>query len=390
MKRYIYLLAFLALSLQLSAQIDSSGSEQKRSPFQFTFVTPIGTNGAQSYAYTNEFSINLFAGYNGGLDGFEIGGFANILRGDMDGMQAAGFLNGVLGDAQGAQFAGFANITLGEFRGGMQASGFANIINSHTTAMQIGGFANIVNGYLQGLQASGFANYAQGLEGAQIASFANMNNGNLNGVQVSGFANISTGEINGGQVSGFVNFANKINGVQIGIINYANEMNGVPIGILSFVKNGFRQIEIGGNESFYTNLSYKTGHRRFYNILSAGASIKNNQILWGFGYGIGTSFVLDEKLGLQTELISYHVNEDEIFTDRLNSLNKLNLTFSYQLSEFIQVYAGPSFNVFVSQNNYEVQSLGQSAIIPWSFFDKTYRDNVRVTMYPGFTLGIRL
>jgi len=61
--------------------------------FQFTFITPLGTNGIESENVTNNLSINLLAGYNGGLRGTEFGGFANILKGDMDGAQFAGFSN---------------------------------------------------------------------------------------------------------------------------------------------------------------------------------------------------------------------------------------------------------------------------------------------------------
>lgn len=213
----------------------------------------------------------------------------------------------------------------------------------------------------------------------------------MQGLQTSGFANFNLGSLEGAQISGFLNVAGNVNGFQIGIINYCNEIkNGVPIGLVSIVKNGFREFEIGGNESFYTTLSYRTGHRKFYNILSAGTSISNNTIIWGFGYGVGSSFDLNEKLAMNLELISFHVNEGEPFTDYLNNLNKLNLTLSYPLSNSVEAYFGPTFNVLINDNNRSIQESKTSSIVPWSFFDKTYENDTRVIVYPGFTLGIRL
>ena len=80
-------------------------------PVQVTFIYPLGTNGARSPYKTNRFSFNLLAGYNGSVNGFEVGGFANILKKDIKGFQIAGFSNIVGGKTTGFQGAGFANIT---------------------------------------------------------------------------------------------------------------------------------------------------------------------------------------------------------------------------------------------------------------------------------------
>lgn len=379
-------LYFLAIAACLSVQAQDSIK-----PFQISFITPMGTNGVDASNICNQFSINIFAGYNGSLKGVELGGFANVLKADLHGVQAAGFLNANLGQSQGGQFAGFANFSIKEFNGGIQASGFLNIVGADAKILQTAGFMNIVNGKTLGMQAAGFGNLSRGFTGAQLSGFSNFNFGEFKGLQASGFANFNTGSIKGGQISGFLNFATDVNGFQIGIINYSKTIkNGIPIGLISIVKDGYRQFEFGGNESFYSSLSYKTGHRKLYNILSAGASINNNKIFWGFGYGIGSSFQIGKKSALQIELVSYHVNEDEAFTDHLNSLNKLNLSFSYPLSKSIDFYLGPNFNVFVRKNNIVIQDDNTSQIIPWNFFDKTYSDDTRIIMYPGFILGFRI
>lgn len=407
MKKQAFIFIYiLAISLS-SAQTETVSTQEQKVPFQLSFITPMGTNGMESHKKVNQFSINILAGYAKGLEGLEVGGFANILGSNMTGLQAAGFLNANMGSARGAQFAGFTNFCLGDFKTGIQGSGFANVVASDAQIFQASGFANVIIGNNNGIQASGFTNFANGFNGAQftgfanlnissavgaqIAGFTNLNHGSITGIQIAGFANINSGDVVGSQISGFFNYAPKVTGVQIGFINYANEIeDGIPIGFLSVVKNGYRAFEVGGNESFYSSFSFKTGHRRFYNIFSLAGTVKNDQILWGWGYGVGTSFILAPKFGLQAEVVSYHVNEDEWFTDKLNMLNKVNLTFSYQVSPHLSVYAGPTFNIIVTdKKGYEIQSSELPPIAAGSVFDKTY-DRERVILYPGFTLGLRL
>lgn len=384
-------LLFSLLGLLQIAFLNAQDSVNKGiNPFQISLITPMGTNGIEATNISNQLSINIFAGYNGGVNGLELAGFANILKGDLKGLQASGFLNANMGNSQGAQFAGFSNFTKRQFNGGIQGSGFLNVVGADAQIVQAAGFLNVVNGKTTGLQMAGFSNVSRGVKGAQISGFANFNVGEFKGIQSSGFANFNAGSLKGVQISGFLNMAGNVNGFQIGIVNYCHEIeNGVPIGLVSIVKNGFREFEIGGNESLYTTLSYRTGHRKFYNIISAGTSIRNNTIIWGFGYGVGSSFKLSEKLGMNLELITYHINEDEPFSDYLNNLNKLNLTLSYPLSKTVQAYFGPTFNVLLTENETGLEESTSASIVPWSFFDKTYKDNTRIAMYPGFTLGIR-
>ena len=58
---------------QLNSQDINPGVKRKM-PFQISLITPIGTNGVNAHRIENKVSINLIAGLNGGLDGFECGG----------------------------------------------------------------------------------------------------------------------------------------------------------------------------------------------------------------------------------------------------------------------------------------------------------------------------
>ncbi len=381
----------LALTLFLAFNFWANAQTEKTAPFHISFITPLSTNGMDSWNTTNNFSINLFAGYSGGLDGLELGGFANILKNDMKGAQFAGFSNVVLGHSTGAQMAGFANYTGQSFDKGAQFAGFSNVVNASSEVIQGAGFSNTVNGKLQGVQMAGFANFARGVSGGQFAGYININTADLSGAQISGFGNVATGDVKGVQIAGFFNFAKNVKGTQIaGFFNYAETLeDGIAIGFLSYIKNGYHKVEVESNESFYAMTSYKTGTRKFYNILSLGGSLRNDVLIWGYGYGIGTTLPLSPKWDVQIEASSYHINEDEWHTDKLNLLNKLKLTASYQLSDYVSVYAGPSMNLLVSSRRDAEGNFARSAIVPWDIFDKEYDEN-RVIMYPGFTLGIRL
>ncbi|MFC2096622.1 hypothetical protein ACFLQ3_02875 [Bacteroidota bacterium] len=397
---FIYLF-LLFVGLNGYAQEDSIETH----PFQLTFVTPLGTNGIEAWNVTNNFSVNILAGYNGGLDGVELSGFAGVLKNDMKGTQLSGFGNVVLGNGNGVQLAGEFNYIKGNFTG-TQLSGFANITQSKSKAWQISSFSNVALGSLDGvqitgfanaaieeiskIQISGFANYSKGNGAGQITGFSNVNNGSLKGVQLAGFSNVNTDSLKGVQIAGFSNYTKTLRGVQIAPFNYVDSLEkGLPIGFLSFVQNGYRAFEISTSETLYGIASFKTGTRQFYNILSVGASYRDGKYLWGWGYGIGTLIPLKEEWDLGIELLSYHVNENEWFTEELNLNNKLQITASKKVSENMNVFGGLSFNVNVSETIRDNGNAFKSSITPYDIFDKTYGNDNNVKMYPGFTAGIR-
>lgn len=389
---------------------DSTEEAQQTSeiirPLHISLITPLSTNGMQSGEITNIFSLNMIAGYSGGLMGLELGGFSNVIKGETRGVQLAGFSNTGMGDIVGMQGAGFANVGLGK-ASGLQLAGFSNVVKDELRGMQgsgfhnnaadiplgaqFAGFSNVALGNVNGVQVAGFMNVAKdSLQGAQFAGFSNAAEAMPMGAQFAGFANVTKGDIHGAQVAGFMNRARKVNGAQIAPFNFADSIeSGVSIGVLSFVKHGYRALEISANETFYGNVSFKTGVEKFYNILTIGASARKNEIIWAWGYGLGTTMPVTEKMKVNIEAVSYHVNEDVWFTSRLNSLNKLNATVEYEVGDFLTVYGGPTWNVHVSQEYYVEGVPTTSSLVGWNTFDRT-KNAVNVKMYPGFTVGIRL
>ncbi len=372
LKKYLIL-----ASLFLGVAGTSMAQDSLRvSPFHLSLITPLGTNGMQSWNTTNLISLNLIAGYSGGLKGVEFGGFANALKGDMNGIQIAGFCNNTFGVANGIEMAGFWNLNKGIVNG-LMLSGFANVALDTVVGFQGSGYVNYAHG-ASGSQLSGFVNVSTGsVKGIQGTGFANVTVGDTRGVQASGFANVTTGTHKGLQASGFVNYTRRLSGVQLGFINVADTVEkGIPIGFLSFVRHGYKVIQIGGNETFFGELTFKTGVRRFYNIVSVGAAVVDGTPRWGFGYGLGTLFPVGKRFDLSLEGVSWQINDGAWYEGHMDLLNRLNLSLSYNITRTIGVYAGAAFNVRVTGNEID--------------YDHPHHWTNEVSMYPGFNAGLRI
>lgn len=371
MKKLVYLLLATTLG---TGTIQAQEEAQPVRPAQVTFIPPMSSNGLEAHKYSNRISVNIFAGYNGGVDGIELGGFANAVKNDVHGAQLAGFTNVVMGRVDGVQLSGFANTTLKEFNG-VQGAGFSNVALKGMNGAQLSGFSNFTIGETKGIQASGFVNVGVG---------------SVKGIQIAGFANVATKDITGNQISGFANYAREVKGFQIGFINVCDTISkGVPIGFLSFVRKGYRAWEIEGNESFYVNAHFKTGTRKFYNIFGVGMRPESNRYLWGVGYGVGTMMKVSEKADFNLDFMAWQINEDEAWTDELHLLTKIKAGLAYNLGARTQVYGGVSWNVLVSQYEDEQGNINGGTIAPWRVTDRQ-DGQTSVIMYPGFQLGVRI
>lgn len=336
----------LFIGLLFTAQIFAQEKEDLvmiNRPFQLSFIYPLSTNGLQAGRVSNNFSINILGGFNGGLKGVEFGGLYNVIKKDTYGAQFAGLGNVVAGTAHGAQFGGLFNIS------------------------------------------------ANGMNAVQFAGLINVSTRESNGGQVAGLVNVATGNMKGAQIGGLVNFARKLNGLQLGFVNIADTVeSGIPIGFLSIVRKGYFRIEAGATETLFGTASLKIGVSRFYNIFSVGVRPEGDQFKWAFGYGVGTKIQTKEKLSFNIDAVSYQINEGRFFRDdnNLHLLNKLSTTFGYHINSQMTLYAGVSANVIVA-NNFDSRGELRESIAPWAPFDEIY-GNTRVQIYPGLHAGIRL
>ncbi len=341
--------------------------------FQLTFVPPIGSNGREAGKYINHLSINVIAGHARGLYGAEFGGFANLAYENVYGVQFAGFMNTVGGHVKGGQFAGFSNLTRGSVEG-VQFAGFMNATKeSATNGGQFAGFMNISGGSVSFVQAAGFINLVRK---------------NMTGVQLAGFMNTTKGDVNGIQAAGFMNVAHQVKGVQLGVINVADSVAGVQIGLLSFSRHGYRRLEVWGSEALYANAAFKMGTSYFHNVFAVGYRWTGIQSYLGFGYGIGSELPLGRRLSVNLDAVAWQIGSDKNWFRQLNMLNQFRANVSFRLGKRAAIFAGPSYNVYVTDvNDTDIQKA--SLPVPsWIWYDKI-SGHTRVAMWVGMNAGIR-
>lgn len=239
-------------------------------PFQLSLFPYIGTNHRLSNHVINHLSINVFMGTALGVTGLEVGGFMNLIRADV----------------RGGQFAGFGNV-VGRNLYGIQMAGFFNKVRGNST---------------NAIQAAGWSNKTRG-DANRI-------------IQLAGFSNRTRDLRTGLQIAGFINHARHVtNSLQIGVINTAESTNSIPIGLLSFVRtNGYKRVEIGANETFPVNLTFRTGVKWFYNLLTVGAipTDANGESIWQVGYGLGTGVNLGRTGMVSLEASSHFVGNTQL------------------------------------------------------------------------------
>lgn len=367
-----FLFLFLATTISSQAQeSNEKDSSQSFSP-QLTFVYPLGTNGKESVKIPVNLSLNILFGINGGLNGAEFGVLGNVQTGKVSGAQFAGLTNINTGQTHGAQFAGIANLNIDTLTG-FQGAG---IINVNTSSMR-------------GTQLAGIANASIGdIKGGQFAGIANVGTGNVNGVQAAGIINVNADTTNGAQLAAILNYTKTLKGLQLGLINISDTVaSGVPIGLITIVAKGYRRLEVEASESLYATINFKTGTHKFYNIFSVGFR-PENQLYWGVGYGFGTWIPLSEKFALNIDASAHHINIDEWWTNQLNLLSKLKINLGWRLTDRLEMFGGPSYNIMVSQvQNPDGTSIG-STLAPYTFYDRVH-NGTHVTMWIGLNAGIR-
>jgi hypothetical protein len=346
-----------------------------RRPFQVSVLPFVGTNHILSGQVTNELSVNVIAGYSGGVDGIEVGGIANLVRGQMSGLQMAGISNFVGNGLGGLQFAGVSNHAFGR-SSGLQLAGIANTLGGTAQVSQFAGVVNLSGSHLTGMQAAGVANFSFGThQGMQLAGSFNFAN-TLHGTQISPF-----------------NVANKVErGLQLGIVNFADSSGSVPVGLFSFVRqNGYRRLELSANELLYVNATFKTGVRKFYNVFTAGFTPNDslNNWLWSYGYGVGTALSLNRRQTAQLNL-DFTLNALNVGRQRnFNQLNKLHLTYEQRLGRRFALAAGTTLNFFATRpERPEYRAVSQQTLGA-VVMDQTYRNGLHIKGWLGYSAGFR-
>jgi hypothetical protein len=337
--------------------------------FQLSLTPGLSTHGKLSSQVENTVSINVFGGYTGGTNAFEVGGLFNINKRNTKYFQAAGLFNMVGGNLYGFQAAGLHNHVLG---------------NVH--AFQVAGISNYDNGSMHGMHVGGIYNHVRDTAGGvQVAGIANYTGKKFSGVQIAGIGNIARQTMNGAQIAGIFNYAKKINGLQLGLVNIADSSNGFSIGLINIVRHGYHQLALSANEITNTNIDIKTGNKKLYSILHAGYNISNNNKVFSYGYGIGTIIQFNRTLSLQPELKARYLYTGD--WSHSNILSSLGLNLQVKLAKNIALFAAPVFNVYYSNQTAKVDDY-KFPVQPAGFPSVNISD--KVNGWVGFSAGIAL
>jgi len=336
-------------------------------PVQGSIVPGLSTNGKLNSQVINNFSFNLFGGYSGGVNGFEIGGLFNIDKKNVQFTQIAGLFNTVGGSVRGVQLAGLNNTVLDSLRGA-QIAGITNYVKNNFGGLQMSGIYNHVGGSIKGWQLAGITNFA---------------NHKTHGAQIAGIANISSRQVSGAQIAGIFNYTRKLKGVQIGLINVTDSSNGYSIGLINIVLKGYHKLSVYTNEILNFNTAFKTGSSKLYSILLAGVNADTAKLAYSFGYGFGSEFSLSRRFAFNTEITSQYLYLGS--WNYLNLQNKLSLHLTVKFGKYFSIYGGPSYSVYVSDQHTAIPGY-KTDIPPSSNFKKIFSNNV--TGWLGWTAGI--
>jgi hypothetical protein len=417
---------------------------------QIGLVPYVSTNSLLSGNTINDYSFNLLVGYSQGVNKMELGGLANIDRGNVNYIQAAGLFNAVGGDMNGIQLAGWGNITKGKSDGvvaagifnagthmhGIQMAGITNINISYpqklqyitlkeictdtVDGIQAAGISNINLGHTEGINAAGIINIAHTIDGVQAAGITNINWGvtngwsiagmanlhcdtlngnaiagmanislkNTNGIQIAGLFNYAQYTVNGMQLSSILNTAKVVNGIQLGLINISDSINGLPIGLFSFVRKGYNKLEVFGDDIMYTQLAWRMGMPHFHNIFTAGIDLTSRYDgLWSLGYGIGSTFLLSPKWQLSTDLIAQQLIQGTFENTPL--VGNLWIGAERKLTNRFTISIGPSIHTLIGFGAQQPYGQVVQTIAPYTLFEREYNNGNSLQAWVGAKISLK-
>ncbi|UII25882.1 hypothetical protein LVD15_21670 [Fulvivirga maritima] len=229
-------------------------------PLDINLVPGLGTAGLNHDERRNVIAINLFSGYSdrtlllqlSGINGnnrtlsrgLHIAGIANITGANLASIDKD-YKESLLGTVhmQGIQIGGLVNLVRGDVSGAQISSVF-NMSEKEMVGIQLAGLANYVGSFSLGAQVGALANKTQlGLSGLQLTLGKNTVGAEMSGLQVGLFNeayNIegknSTVKDRSGVQIGMINKATKLFGFQIGLFNIAQQSGGTQIGLINLYK----------------------------------------------------------------------------------------------------------------------------------------------------------
>jgi hypothetical protein len=335
-------------------------------PISLTFIPPLSTNGFEAGDVVSEVSIGIIGDYIGAVRGCQAASVFGILSAPSSGVQAAGAIA----------------VAAARFRG-VQASGAVNISAGPFELAQLAGAVNIAAGEFGGAQLAGGVNVSGNLlQGAQVAGGANVSGGLVQGAQVAGGANVAE-RFDGVQLAP-VNVAGSGSGLQLGVVNVCGELDGEAIGVVNIIGNGIFDIELAAGDAPLFGVMAKTGGRTIYGVVGFGLH-PLDPTRTGWAWGIGGR-KRSGRFEFDLDAVGWAMGRpgEPFSSSSGNVLAKLRGTAGWRLVPGFAVFAGPTVNVWISDDGQRFEGLHDFA-----FYDNESA-GTRVIVWPGFTAGLRL
>ncbi len=276
-------------------------------------------------------------------------------------------------------FLGVSSVTLGrETR--YVSIGAAGSLTRNLYGMSADGAVGIVTRHVEGVQIAGAVAYAGSVHGAQIAGAVNVTSTYLRGVQIAGAVNVADGDVDGAQL-GTVNVATgHVRGLQLGVINVADESD-APIGVFNIIKHGRHHLDVWGSEIGLVMGGVELGGKYTHGIVGVGARPGPEGTRPVIGAGFGVHFALSENVGMDLDLLHYDLAA--FSWEHAPQLSQMRLVVDLRVAPEVHFFAGPTFNVFVSD---DPKDTNPGPLGSWT----TGSPTEHVALWPGVTLGGRL
>lgn len=342
-------------------------------------------------------TAGIAAKVDGYLVGAQFAGIATSVGKYLVGAQVAGIAASVGGNLWGGQMA-FFSASVGGNLAGFEVAGISTSVKGHVTGFQIAGVVNRGYNNMLGVQIAGVANHLDGdLIGLQIAGVVNNNKGFVNGAQIA-FVNHAN-RIQGGQI-GLVNTANVVNGLQIGLVNVSRTMNGIPIGLVTICRDGYNHISYWRDETLFNTLAMTWGTKYIYSTVGLGVNDEGSRLSLSAGMGmhfpVGKVLFFDaeslwDNIVPLNEQIQLSANWSDIdssfslFTGNVQNLVRVRLKAGIQVTKWLSIVGGVSYNVYIPRNN-----TWDAALAPSYGIKTTEWVSDGYKSWPGFFVGIQL
>jgi hypothetical protein len=248
--------------------------------------------------------------------------------------------------------------------------------------VSVDGAVGIATKRVDGLQVTGAVAYADTTDGAQIAGALNLTTTYLHGAQIAGAVNVVDGDVDGAQLAGAVNVATgHVRGLQLGVVNVADESD-VPIGVFNFIKHGRHHLDIWGSEFGLVMGGVQLGGKYTHAIVGVGFRPGPEGTSFVVGAGLGVHFDVAENVGMDIDVLHHDLNA--FSWQNTPQLSQLRLVLDLKVAPRVRFFAGPTFNVFVSN---DPKDTNPAPFTSWSVGSPT---TTHVALWPGLTVGGRL